>query len=222
MVRARAAFLATGAYHSLSDQLNEVCRSELAKRRGPGAVLDAGCGEGYYTRRLAAALELPVPVAGVDVARPAIAAAAARHRDGRYAVASVFGMPVPPASMDLLLSVFGPVASEEFARVLRTSAVVVAVHPGPCHLFALRELVYERPEPHQVKDPLRDAHELFSRTGTLTVGYPLTVPTADAARQLLAMTPYRWHAPRDIDERLVAAGGLETEVDVVISTYQRR
>jgi 23S rRNA (guanine745-N1)-methyltransferase len=161
-------------------------------------------------------------VAGVDVARPAIAAAAARHREGWYAVASVFEMPVPPASIDVLVSVFGPVASEEFARVLRPSGAVVAVHPGPRHLFALRELVYERPAPHEVKDPLRDAQEMFSRSGTATVGYPLAVPTADAARQLLAMTPYRWHAPRDIDDRLAAAGGLDTEVDVVISTYERR
>jgi hypothetical protein len=40
---------------------------------------------------------------------------------------------------------------------------------------------------------------------------------------LFAMTPYRWHAPPDIHERLAAAVSprFETLVDVRVTTYRR-
>lgn len=227
MVAARAAFLASGAYGRVSDHVNQVCKLELIRLRDgatPVTVLDVGCGEGYYTRRLASALSggVEAVTAGVDVAKAAVAFAASRHRAGWYAAASAFELPVPPASVDLVLSVFGPVSVAEFARVLRPQGAVVAVHPGPAHLFALRQLVYERPRHHVVKDPLRSGAEEFTRSATISIAYPLMVAEVPLARALLAMTPYRWHAPRDVDERVAAAGGLETSVDVVISCYRKR
>jgi 23S rRNA (guanine745-N1)-methyltransferase len=234
MVTARRAFLATGAYQRVSDRFNDVV-ARLVEAHAAAHVgwtaLDVGCGEGYYTRRLAGALvgdtpaggadDLDIVLAGIDVAQPAVAAAARQHRAGDYAVASAYDVPLPPASVDGVLSVFGPIAPEEFERVLRPSGVVVAAHPGPSHLLALRELVYADPRPHEVKDPLRSSAG-FSRTSSMQVSYPLRLETAEAARQLLTMTPYRWHAPPDIDARLDAAGALWVDVDVIISTYSRQ
>ena len=233
MVRARRAFLATGAFARVSDRLNDVIGriaeglTEGLATAGQGPeVLDVGCGEGYYTRRLAAALAGalagPGRIAGVDLSRAAVASAAKQHASGYYAVASAFDLPVAPASIDIVMSVFGPIAAEELARVLRPAGAVVAVHPGPAHLFSLRQLVYEEDAvPHEIKDPLRSDTGRFSATGSTRVTYPLRVASAEASKQLLAMTPYRWHAGRDINERLDALDGLSTEVDVVISSYER-
>jgi 23S rRNA (guanine745-N1)-methyltransferase len=228
MVQARHAFLATGAFERISDRLNDAVRriaAALAPEGGVSEILDVGCGEGYYTRRLAAALgdamSAPARIAGVDVSRPAISIAAQRHRRGWYAVGSAFELPVPPASVDIVVSVFGPIAGMELARILRPSGAVIAVHPGPGHLYALRQLVYEEAVPHEVKDPLRAEATRFRPTGSRHVTYPLHVSSVAASLQLLAMTPYRWHAGRDIDERLEALGGLATEVDVVLSIYEQ-
>jgi 23S rRNA (guanine745-N1)-methyltransferase len=232
MVSARRGFLATGAYQRVSDRFNDVVARLVAAPDHVGwAALDVGCGEGYYTRRLARALAGDTPrlgadgldcvLAGIDVAQPAVAAAASQHRGGDYAVASAFDVPLPPASVDAVLSVFGPVAPEEFERILRPSGLVVAAHPGPSHLLALRQLVYDEPRPHEVKDPLRSAPG-FTRTSSVQVTYPLRLETAEAALQLLTMTPYRWHAPLDIDMRLAAAGALSVDVDVIISTYSKQ
>jgi 23S rRNA (guanine745-N1)-methyltransferase len=225
MVAARRAFLATGGYEPISDAVNAATTDALAATGG--VVLDIGCGEGYYTRRLAVALAQPeAVVCGIDVAKPAVALAAAAHPDGWYAVASAFDVPVPTGSVHVALSVFGPVAAEELARVVAPGGAVVAAHPGPRHLWALRQLVYDEPELHEVKDPLRGAGEWFVAESSLTASYALAAGDTGAAMDLLTMTPYRWHAPRDIADRVAAAtnptGGLTTDVDVVVSTHRRR
>jgi 23S rRNA (guanine745-N1)-methyltransferase len=213
MVRARQAFLATGAYDRVGDAVNAAVAN--AADGGPVDVLDVGCGEGYYTRRLT----VEGRVAGVDLSRPAVAAAARQQPGGWYAVASAFDLPVPDRSVDVLISVFGPVAGSEFARVGRPGGAVIAVHPGPRHLDTLRALVYEEPVAHETKDPLRQV-EAFRRSSSERLSYALTVPSAEVATQLLTMTPYRWHAGRDIQSRLDALGGLDTQVDVFVSTYR--
>jgi 23S rRNA (guanine745-N1)-methyltransferase len=118
------------------------------------------------------------------------------------------------------------VVSAELARVVAPGGTVIAAHPGPEHLWALRQLVYEAPVRHQVKDPLRDAGEWFDAVSDSTVSYSLVVDDAGATMDLLTMTPYRWHAPRDIADRVAgatdAAGRVTVEVDVVVSTYRRR
>lgn len=237
MVDARHRFLSSGAYDRVSDATAHLAQraTVAAAERGGGCplVLDVGCGEGRHTRRVAAALETgdgtadPVAavVAGVDVAKPAVALAARLHPAGWYAVASAGDLPLAPASIDVAIGVFAPMFGEELARVVRPSGTVIAVHPGPDHLATLRRLVYDEPRPHEVKDPLRDTPELFARVGTMTVTFPLVLTDAQRLGDLFAMTPYRWHAPAGIGERLASEarrpGGFETEVDVVLSTYRR-
>jgi 23S rRNA (guanine745-N1)-methyltransferase len=220
MVRARRAFLATGAYQPVSDHLNRACGASLPGKPS-GVLLDAGCGEGYYTRRLAGTLDADLPICGIDVAKPAISTAAAQHRQGRYAVASAFDLPLADGSVSVLVSVFGPVVPGEFARVVAPGGAVIAVHPGPGHLSALRSLVYDAPRRHQVKDPLRDAQRWFRSLEHDRVRFQMQLSSTEAAIQLLTMTPYRWHAPRDINARLAQLGGLETDVDVLVSRYRR-
>src|SRR4029077_3345706 len=118
-------------------------------------------------------------VAGIDVAKPAVAMAARRHPGGWYAVASAGRVPGGPGAVDVALDVFGPVVAPELARVVRPGGFVVAAHPGPRHLEALRALVYDEARPHEVKPPLRAAPEWFERVGAVTVMFPV-VP-GDAA-----------------------------------------
>ena len=52
MVAARQEFLNEGYYLPLCEQLREMVMAHLLKDSGEIAVLDAGCGEGYYTSHL--------------------------------------------------------------------------------------------------------------------------------------------------------------------------
>jgi SAM-dependent methyltransferase len=100
-----------------------------------GPALDAGCGEGRWTRELRAR---GYDVLGVDVARAQVEAAQAADPDGRYAVAPVEELPAADATVELVLcvnvlqhAVELAAAAHELARVLRPGgAVIVGVtHP---------------------------------------------------------------------------------------------
>ena len=213
MVSARRRFLATGAYDPMSAAIAEVVAAQQ-----PATVLDVGCGEGRHTRSVVAPARL-----AFDVAKPAVATAARADRHGWYAVASAGAIPLADAGIDLALSIFGPVVPAELARVVRPGGAVVAVHPGPGHLAEVRALVYADALPHQVKPPLRDAKDCFKQTASARVSFPVAVPDLPQLQDLFAMTPYRWHAQADIDERLAAAvvPGFVTTADILITLYRR-
>jgi 23S rRNA (guanine745-N1)-methyltransferase len=214
MVGARRRFLSTGAYDPLSAA---VARAVAAEQ--PRVVLDVGCGEGRHTRSLSA----PV-VLGVDVAKAAVAAAARSDPGGSYAVASAADLPLQDDSVDVAVNVFGPVIASELARVVRPGGAVIAASPGAGHLEQLRSMVYSDPRPHENKPPLRDADEWFIQTGSLSVTFALAVTDVALLRDLFAMTPYRWHAPPDMNDRIDAAisARFETLADIEVTTYCRR
>jgi 23S rRNA (guanine745-N1)-methyltransferase len=213
MTGARRRFLATGAYDPMSLAL-----AYAIARYAPTTVLDVGCGEGRHTRFVTA----PV-VQGVDVAKVAVAAAARSHDAGSYAVASAADLPVADSSIDVAMVVFSPLIPAELARVVRPGGAVVIAHPGPAHLDSLRALVYPDARPHETRVPLAAASAWFGQVSRQEVTFTVLVGDSSGLRDLYAMTPYRWHAPRDIDERLngAASGGFKTTADITISVYER-
>lgn len=115
MAEARRRFLSGGYYGHL---LAALCALG-AEYAPPGeAVLDSGCGEGYYTAGLWEALGRP-PLAGIDLSKPSVRLAARRVPEGEFAVASAYHLPLADASAGLVLNCFSPLALDEFRRVLR-------------------------------------------------------------------------------------------------------
>ena len=213
MIRARRRFLATGAYDPMSTAL-----AQVIARRHPTTVLDVGCGEGRHTRFITAPT-----VQGVDVAKAAVAAAARSDDAAWYAVASVADLPVADSSVDVAVAVFSPVIPAELARVIRPGGVVVIAHPGRAHLAELRALIYPDPRPHTPRAQLVDGSAWFTEVGRHSVTFPVAVTEASGLRDLYAMTPYRWHAPRDIEERInsAARNGFETVGDITLTVCER-
>jgi len=172
MVSARGRFLASGAYDRIS-----VAVAEAVSSIRPSVLVDVGCGEGHHTRRLDS-----VAILGVDVSKTAAAVAARSHPAGSYAVATASALPLHARSVDAAVIIFSPTFAEELARVVRPGGVVVTAHPCPNHLATLRELVYERARPHEVKPPLRGAEEWFDEIGSVTLRFPVVVSDVAALR----------------------------------------
>ena len=119
MAAARSVFLSKDYYAALRDAL---CRLALDYAPEHPAVLDTGCGEGYYTSAVyRAAGRREGPLHGGDGHLKAILRRAAKREKGReeFAVASSYHLPVADRSIDLLLNCFSPLALEEFRRALR-------------------------------------------------------------------------------------------------------
>lgn len=213
MVTARHRFLATGAFDRITGALSDVVAAER-----PRVVLDVACGEGHHTRGLRAPMVL-----GFDIAKPAVRIAAASDREGWYAVANAADVPLPDQAVDVAVVVFAPALPAELARVVRPGGSAVAVYPGPLHLTQLRSLVYAEGRPHEDKPPLRDGGPVWAPGTTTAVTYTIALTEVDALHDLFAMTPYRWHAPADIGERLAAATAprFEVTVDVRITLFRR-
>jgi 23S rRNA (guanine745-N1)-methyltransferase len=119
--------------------------------------------------------------------------------------------------------VFSPLIPAELARVVRPGGAVIIAHPGPAHLDSLRALVYPDARPHETREPIADASAWFGQASRQEVTFAVPVGDSSELRDLYAMTPYRWHAARDIDDRLntAANGGFVTTADITISVYER-
>ena len=224
-VRARSAFLRSGYYAPAAEALAALVAEVTPEG---GLVLDAGCGEGYYSELIA---RTGRPVFGVDLSKFAVDAAAKAARARRldsgessstlYAVGSVFSLPVAGESFDTLVNVFAPCAALEYARVLRRGGRLIVAGAGERHLFGLKRLIYDDP---YLNDPRRDLptevdglHLLETRN----VSFTITVRDPVHMEALFSMTPYYWRTSRDGHSRLAAADQLETEVSFDLHVYEK-
>ncbi len=225
-VRARTAFLSGGYYAPMAEA---IVRSVTAHTPSEGCILDAGCGEGYYSAHMVAA---GYHVMGVDLSKFAVEAAAkaaraVRNRDGQavshtlYAVGSVFELPVREGSFDTVTNIFAPCAPAEYARVLRSGGHLIVVGAGERHLFGLKQFLYDDP---YLNDPRRDLPaegDGFELIETDRAACTVCVEGREHIAALFSMTPYYWRTPRESRDRLDALDMLETEVAFDIHVYKK-
>jgi 23S rRNA (guanine745-N1)-methyltransferase len=211
-IHARRRFLDAGHYAALAEHVAEVS-AELST--GEGDTVDVGCGEGYYTARLAGA------VVGLDMSRAGIRLAARRHTSVTFAVANATAMPIVPAAVDVAVSIFAPVVPDEFARIVRPGGHAVIAVPGAQHLAALRSLLYETWQPHDEVVPLHDDTR-FTTVDTARLRGEATLATPTELADLISMTPYRYAVPPEAIARALAAPTpFTTPIEFVVATIRR-
>lgn len=211
MVAARADFLSQGYYAVLRDALGEtVCRL-LSDRPAP-ALLDAGCGEGYYTDGMVRALTLaghPPSMVGLDLSKYALRRAAKRAPQGEFVIGSLFHLPVADKTIDLAADIFAPVCPGEFARVLRDDGYLLLAVPGSRHLWGLKKLLYEKPYTNDEEPP---DHPGFRVEEKISLSREVTIHGQASIAALFRMTPYYWKTSPQAAARLEALEELETTV----------
>ena len=219
MVAARRDFLSKEYYLSL---LNTLCSWFLSDSGDSPVILDAGCGEGYYTAGIYQALMSQgrhPRMAGTDISKFSLRIAAKREHSIEFAVASSYHLPLADQSVDALLNCFSPLALEEFHRLLRPGGSFLYVVPGANHLWELKQVLYDHPYPNEERETPYDG---FTYQTIVPVDGVITLERQSDIHALFQMTPYYWKTPKAGAERLAALEHLTTQISFRIHIFQQR
>jgi 23S rRNA (guanine745-N1)-methyltransferase len=236
MVRARAAFLATGHYEPIAravatqvgEALDEMAGAaegtarKTAAEAGAPLILDLAGGTGYY---LAGTLDAVPQSRGLvlDLAPAAARLAARCHPRAAAATADVWGrLPLRDASVAHTVSVFGPRGSAELARVTEPGGGLTVVTPAPDHLAELRAGGWMVGIGGDKTGRLDRKLEGFRLMGRAAVSTRAELSPADAA-DLVMMGPTAFHVDRETAERRLRElrWPLGVSVSIVLSRYRR-
>ena len=183
-------------------------------------IVDAGCGEGYYTARLADTLP-NAHITGFDISKPAIVQCCRRKTENRvlqWLVASVADIPLRDSSTDVIISVFSRIDWQEFGRLLKAGGQVMILGPGPEHLLELRQAIYEDVRSYPEDKLLDTLPEDFTLADKKTVSDTVNVADNQTLMDLLAMTPHFWHIKPAQREKLEQLHQLRCRLDMRLYT----
>ena len=215
MVVSRSEFLEKGFYAPVREALTAALLQYASKNM---RILDAGCGEGWYTAHFAKELSAFSPqVAGVDISKDALRQAAKRGLT-ELAVASTAKLPVTSESCHAVLNIFSPPELKEFHRVLTADGVLIRALPMVNHLLGLKEAVYD----HALLNPAPVTEiEGFILLSAVPVQYEIQLHSSEDIWNLFTMTPYYYKTGKADQEKLRRLSQLTTQVEILILTYKK-
>ena len=221
MLRARRRFLNAGYYRRLAENVAEKIISHIDETGRDVTILDAGCGEGYYSDHISHITSVisRAAICGIDISREGVKLSAKRKNNIRWGVASVHSIPLSDKSADIILNIFAPHDEDEFSRILSDGGILISVTPGPEHLKGLKEELYETVTQHSNGSPELKGFEV---TAADKLTYEFTVIWPQMKNDLLQMTPYYWRTkPGRIQALEKSPAPLTTLADFRITVYRK-
>lgn len=218
MINSRRDFLNKGYYSNLMEKLCEVA---LEYSNNGCTLIDAGCGEGYYTSNVYEYLKshgVYTDAFGIDISKNAVECAAKRNRNIKFAAASIFRIPFADNSADVMITLFAPYCSEEFQRIIRRDGVMIMVIPSENHLWSMKKAVYDEPYKNNVKSY---GLEGFSFVKKVDVKNMIHIDNNADIMNLFSMTPYYYKTDEKGRQRLESLESLDTETEFEILVYRK-
>ena len=207
----RQQILEAGFYQAILDAVSDL----LASSKTTKIILDIGCGEGFYSRKLQER-HPDKTLYAFDISKDSVQIAA--NSEPNWAVNWFVGdlarLPIKDASMDILLDIFSPANYGEFRRVLSKDGILIKVIPTKNHLREIRQKVQDQltNKDYSNQDIKNHFQEHFTILSSQTVS--LTKPiTADQLQALLSMTPLLFHVDQTkIDWSQLTEITIEAEI----------
>ena len=210
-VLSRRAFLEEGYYAPICGAL-----IEEAKNLGiSGPVLDIGCGEGYYSSRLAEALD--AELVGLDISKEAVRCAAAKYKGPTWLTATAAHIPVEEESVQLVTSLFALTLPEEFKRVLRKDGYYFQVLAAQDHLLGLKSIIYPELK-FKDKDTVPSLPG-FELVKSVPIRFTFTVE-GQQVQNLFSMTPHVFRIGKEGAENLRKTETLTDTASCVLNVYR--
>ena len=187
----RQQILEAGFYQAILDAVSDL----LASSKTTTTILDIGCGEGFYSRKLQESHSEKTFYA-FDISKDSVQIAAKSEPNWavNWFVGDLARLPITDASMDILLDIFSPANYGEFRRVLSKDGILIKVIPTKNHLKEIRQKVQDQltNKDYSNQDIKNHFQNNFTILSSKTAS--LTKPiTAEQLQALLSMTPLLFH-----------------------------
>lgn len=196
MLDARATFLAAGHYAPIADAVASAATSRSEQRAESTIVADLGCGTGYYSAAVRAALPNAEFIVS-DLSPEAVRRAVRGTPDSLGLVADIWApLPLVDDGIDVILNVFAPRHASEFLRVLRPGGTLVTVVPTEHHLTELRESGHAIEVQADKADRVIASFGGFALEDRTRVEYSMDLDESDV-EHVIAMGPSAHHRSPD-------------------------
>jgi len=187
----RQQILEAGFYQAILEAVSNL----LASSKTATTILDIGCGEGFYSRKLQENHPEKTFYA-FDISKDSVQIAAKSEPNWavNWFVGDLARLPIKDASMDILLDIFSPANYGEFRRVLSKDGILIKVIPTKNHLKEIRQKAQDQltNKDYSNQDIKNHFQEHFTILSNQTAS--LTKPiTAEQLQALLSMTPLLFH-----------------------------
>ena len=187
----RQEILESGFYQAILEVVSDL----LSNSKNAKTILDIGCGEGFYSRKLQESHPDKTFYA-FDISKDSVQIAAKSEPNWavNWFVGDLARLPIKDASMDILLDIFSPANYGEFRRVLSKDGILIKVIPTKNHLKEIRQKVQDQltNKDYSNQDIKNHFQNNFTILSSKTAS--LTKPiTAEQLQALLSMTPLLFH-----------------------------
>ena len=187
----RQQILEADFYQAILDAVSDL----LASSKTTTTILDIGCGEGFYSRKLQESHSEKTFYA-FDISKDSVQIAAKSEPNWavNWFVGDLARLPIKDASMDILLDIFSPANYGEFRRVLSKDGILIKVIPTENHLKEIRQRVQDQltNKDYSNQDIKEHFQEHFTILSSQTASLTKTI-TAEQLQSLLSMTPLLFH-----------------------------
>lgn len=207
----RQQILEAGFYQAILDAVSDL----LASSKTTTTILDIGCGEGFYSRKLQESHSEKTFYA-FDISKDSVQIAAKSEPNWavNWFVGDLARLPIKDANMDILLDIFSPANYGEFRRVLSKDGILLKVIPTENHLKEIRQRVQDQltNKEYSNQDIKEHFQEHFTILSSQTASLTKTI-TAEQLQALLSMTPLLFHVDQSkIDWSQLTEITIEAEI----------
>ena len=207
----RQQILEAGFYQAILEVVSDL----LSNSKSAKTILDIGCGEGFYSRKLQESHSEKTFYA-FDISKDSVQIAAKSEPNWavNWFVGDLARLPIKDASMDILLDIFSPANYGEFRRVLSKDGILIKVIPTKNHLKEIRQKVQDQltNKDYSNQDIKNHFQEHFTILSSQTASLTKTI-TADQLQALLSMTPLLFHVDQTkIDWSQLTEITIEAEI----------
>ncbi len=217
MINARREFLQKRYYAHLK---NKLCKIIEQYSSNGFFCLDSGCGEGYYTKGIYEILsEKDGKVYAIDVSKEALKFASRSCTNVKLAVASAYKLPFSDESFDIVISLFAPLAKEEFYRVLKKDGIFITAIPDENHLYSLKAAIYDTPYKNKPENTELCGFELIKSEKISNI---IQLDCNADIKNLFMMTPYYYKTSQADQKKLDDLNRLSVETEFILLIYRKK